>query len=215
LTINQQKMTTITPTRPLITADELYLLKDKHVFLDFLDPSHRETLRGLAKDERIWEFTKTLMLTDTYDQQFDRYFGEATAITGTGGQCFTIHDASDGGLIGMTRVYDIDRKVGKATIGHTWYVPAVWGKVHNKACKLLLLQYLFENLGFNRVDFLVAGQNIRSQKAVMKIGGVREGVLRHFRLRPDGVPSDVHYFSILGAEWPEKKTRLKEMVASL
>jgi RimJ/RimL family protein N-acetyltransferase len=208
-------MTTITPTRPLITADELYLLKDQHVFLGFLDPSHRETLRGLAKDERIWEYTKTLLLNDSYDEQFDRYFNEAYSITGDGGQCFTIHDASDGSLIGMTRVYNVDREVGKATIGHTWYVPAVWGKVHNKSCKLLLLQYLFENLGFNRVDFLVAGQNIRSQKAVMKIGGVREGVLRHFRLRPDGVPSDVHYFSILGTEWPEKKVRLQEMVAAL
>jgi RimJ/RimL family protein N-acetyltransferase len=207
-------MTTITPTRPLITAEELYLLKDQHIFLGFLDPSHRETLCRLAKDERIWEYTKTLLLNDSYDEQFDRYFNEAYSITGDGGQCFTIHDASDGNLIGMSRVYNVDREVGKATIGHTWYVPAVWGKVYNKACKLLLLQYLFENLGFNRVDFLVAGQNIRSQKAVMKIGGVREGVLRHFRLRPDGVPSDVHYFSILGTEWPEKKVRLQEMVAA-
>jgi N-acetyltransferase len=208
-------MTSIAPVLPLITTDELYLLKDRHVLLGFLNESHREPLRRLAKDERLWEFTKTLLLNDNYDQQFDNYFGEASAITSNGGQCFTIHDAADGSLIGMTRVYNIDREVGKATIGYTWYVPAVWGKVHNKACKLLLLQYLFENLRFNRVDFLVAGQNIRSQKAVMKIGGVREGVLRHYRLRPDGVPSDVHYFSILGTEWPEKKVKLQELVVDI
>jgi RimJ/RimL family protein N-acetyltransferase len=202
------------PVTPIITADKLHLLEDRHVFLGFLDQSHREPLRILAKDERIWEFTKTLLLTDTYDQQFDRYFDEADSITGNGGQCFAIHDSAGGSLIGMTRVYDVDWKVGKATIGFTWYVPAVWGKVHNKACKLLLLQYIFDHLHFNRVDFKVAGQNVRSQKAVMKIGGVKEGVLRHYTLRNDGTPADTVYFSILGTEWPEKKVKLQELVAS-
>jgi N-acetyltransferase len=208
-------MTTATPVRALIATEDLHLLKDGHVFLTFLDESHRDALRGMAKDERIWEYTKMLLLNGTYDQQFDRYFDESLSIAGKGGRCFAIHDAGDGSLIGMTRVYDVDHAVGKATIGHTWYIPEVWGKVHNKACKLLLLQYLFENLGLNRVDFLVAGQNVRSQKAVMKIGGVREGVLRHYRLRPDGVPSDVHYFSILGTEWPEKKINLQRLVQEL
>jgi RimJ/RimL family protein N-acetyltransferase len=124
----------------------------------------------------------------------------------------------DGGLmggdrvIGMTRAYDIDRKVKKITIGHTWYIPAVWGKAHNKECKLLLLQYIFDTLGFARADFKVAGQNIRSQKAVEKIGGVREGSLRRYTLRNDGTPADTVFFSILDEEWPERKKRLREMV---
>ena len=112
----------------------------------------------------------------------------------------------------MTRAYDLDRLVRKITIGHTWYVPEVWGKAHNKECKLLLLTHLFERLGLERVDFKVAGQNIRSQKAVEKIGGVREGVLRRFALRNDGTPADTVYYSILGEEWPEKKRRLAEML---
>jgi RimJ/RimL family protein N-acetyltransferase len=66
-----------------------------------------------------------------------------------------------------------------------------------------------------RVEFRVAGQNIRSQKAVMKIGGVPEGVLRRFTLRNDGTLADTHYFSILEEEWPEKKARLQQMVLSL
>jgi RimJ/RimL family protein N-acetyltransferase len=124
----------------------------------------------------------------------------------------------DGGLmgadrvIGMTRAYDIDRKVKKITIGHTWYIPAVWGKAHNKECKLLLLQYIFDTLGFVRTDFKVAGQNIRSQKAVEKIGGMREGILRRYTLRNDGTPADTVFFSILAEEWPERKRRLREMV---
>lgn len=190
-------------------------LENAWIRLRFLSEEHRETLRGLAKDERIWEYTKTLLLTDTYDRQFDKYFGEALGFAAVGAQAYCISDAVTGDFIGMTRVYDIDTRVKKATIGHTWYSPAVWGKVHNKACKFLLLEYLFETLGLQRVDFRVASQNIRSQKAVMKIGGVPEGVLRRTTLRNDGTYADAHYFSILGEEWPEKKGRLREMVHAL
>jgi RimJ/RimL family protein N-acetyltransferase len=166
----------------------------------------------LARDERIWEYTKTLLLTETYDQQFDNYFNEALSFAAKGGQAFAIVATADDRVIGMTRAYDLDRKVKKITIGHTWYVPEVWGKAHNKECKLLLLTYIFEALGLERVEFKVASQNIRSQKAVEKIGGVREGALRRYALRNDGTPTDTVFFSILGEEWPEKKTRLAGML---
>ena len=197
---------------PFIDAADLALLHGKHVHLEFLADSHREVLRPLARDERIWEFTKTLLITETYDRQFDEYFDQALSFAARGDQAFAIV-ATDGRVIGMTRAYDIDRKVKKVTIGHTWYIPEVWGKAHNKECKLLLLQYIFDTLGFARVDFKVASQNLRSQKAVAKIGGVKEGVLRRFSLRNDGTPTDAVIFSMLDDEWPENKRRLQEMVA--
>ncbi|HEV3326992.1 MAG TPA: GNAT family protein [Puia sp.] len=214
----------VTVPAPFIEAEDLSLLKGRHVYLQFLTEEHRETLRPLARDERIWEFTKTLLITDTFDRQFDNYFDEALAFAAKGDRAFAIvacgdgEVMGDGGLmgadrvIGMTRAYDIDRKVKKITIGHTWYIPAVWGKAHNKECKLLLLQYIFDTLGFVRTDFKVAGQNIRSQKAVEKIGGMREGILRRYTLRNDGTPADTVFFSILAEEWPERKRRLREMV---
>ena len=206
---------TTTTLSPFIAEHELYRLRCKYVRLEFLTEGHREQLRPLAKDERLWEYTMTLLITNTYHQQFDKYFNQALAFAGRGDQAFAIVASGSDRLIGMTRTYDIDRRVKKVTIGHTWYIPEVWGKAHNKECKLLLLQYIFETLEFERADFKVAGQNIRSQRAVEKIGGVREGVLRRFTLRNDGTPTDTVYFSILGAEWPEKKKRLLAMVAGL
>jgi N-acetyltransferase len=197
---------------PLIEESQLGLLKGRDVYLQFLTEAHREVLRPLAKDERIWEFTKTLLLTETYNQQFDNYFSDALGFTTSGGQAFVIAATVDNEVIGMTRAYDLDRKVKKITIGHTWYVPEVWGKTHNKECKLLLLTYMFEKLGLERVEFKVAGQNIRSQRAVEKIGGVREGTLRRYTLRNDGAPADAVIFSILGEEWPEKKKKLLTML---
>jgi RimJ/RimL family protein N-acetyltransferase len=206
-------MSNATTTPVFIDAANLSLLRGLHVYLEFLTEGHREILRPLARDERIWEFTKTLLITDAYDQQFDNYFNEALAIARDGGQGFAIIAAADRRVIGMTRVYDVERKVKRATIGHTWYVPDVWGKVYNKECKLLLLQYIFETLGFVRAELRVASQNIRSQKAVAKIGGVKEAVLRKYALRGDGTQSDTVIFSILDEEWLEKKERLLGMVA--
>jgi RimJ/RimL family protein N-acetyltransferase len=197
---------------PFIEAADLHQLKGRHVKLQFLSEAHREVLRPLARDERVWEYTKTLLLTETYDQQFDNYFNEALAFAAKGAQTFVIVAAIDDQVIGMTRAYDLDRRVKKITIGHTWYIPSVWGRAHNKECKLLLLTYMFETLELERVDFKVASQNIRSQKAVEKIGGVREGALRRYSLRNDGTPTDTVFFSILGEEWPEKKERLLAML---
>lgn len=188
-------------------------LRGQSVYLEPLRPADKETLRGLAKDERIWEFTKTLMIDASYDKQFDEYFELAIRLPETGNQAFVIHRVSDQAIIGMTRTFMIDPKEKRLEIGHTWYIPPVWGKVYNKECKLLLLQAIFERLQFNRVEFKVAHQNIRSQRAVEKIGGVKEGVLRKHAIRNDGTRRDTVVFSIIDEEWPATKQRLEKLVA--
>ena len=112
----------------------------------------------------------------------------------------------------MTRFLNIDKKEKRLEIGGTWYVAEVWGKVYNKECKFLLLKYTFEELYFNRAQFNIAGQNIRSQKAVEKIGGVKEGVLRKHRYRNDGSLRDTVIFNIINDEWPVKKEKLLQLI---
>jgi len=207
---------TLVSTQVVPIVDHLMLrfLKGKHVYLEPATGRHRESIRPLAKDERIWEFTKTLMINDDYDHQFDRYFNEALDLVHIGAQAFVIRAVKDDRIIGMTRMFNIERKDKRLEIGHTWYIPAVWGKVYNKECKLLLLRYVLETLGFNRVEFRVAHQNVRSQKAVARIGGVKEGVLRRFGIRNDGSSRDTVVFSVIVDEWPETKKKLLEMVAA-
>jgi RimJ/RimL family protein N-acetyltransferase len=200
-------------TPPVITADQLPLLHGEHLYLSFATEADRESLRPLAKDDRIWEYTKTLMVTDTYDAQFDDYFDGALA-TVSQGQAFVIRRCDNDTVIGMTRIHSYTPKDKWAEIGHTWYLPEVWGQVFNKACKLLLLQYLFEVKGLCRVQFRVAHQNIRSQRAVAKIGGTREGVLRKHGFRNDGERKDTVVFSIIDDEWPGKKAALRTLIAS-
>jgi N-acetyltransferase len=202
-------------THPLITADQLPSLRGAYVYLEPATETHRELLRPLAKDERLWEFTKTLLIDDAYDARFDDYYNTALATTvNEDGQAFVIRQTKDDRILGMTRIHNVVRKDKGCEIGHTWYIPSVWGQVHNKECKLLLLTHLFERLGFARVAFRVAHQNIRSQKAVEKIGGVKEGVLRKATIRNDGSWRNTVVFSIIDDEWPEKKIALRGLVSN-
>jgi N-acetyltransferase len=189
-------------------------LKGRYVYLQTLKPEHKESLRDLAKDERLWEFTKRFRIDDTYNAQFDEYFAIAIDPKALGRQqAFVIHSAVDGKLIGMTRFTAINETDKNLEIGWTWYIPSVWGKVHNRECKLLLLQYVFEELHFLRAEFRVAHQNIRSQKAIEKIGAVKEAVLRKHGYRPDGALKDTVIFSIIDDEWPVKKEKLIQLIA--
>src|SRR5438270_12382807 len=99
-------------------------LKGKYVFLQALQPEHYSELCMLAKDERIWEFTKTLLINETYEEQFREYLNvplnPANAETIRG---FIIRETESNEIIGMTRFYDIDEKNKRLNIGYTWYLP--------------------------------------------------------------------------------------------
>jgi len=188
-------------------------LRGQHVYLTLLHPDDVPALRKLAHDERIWDFTKTLLVNETFDAQFDKYMITAFDPRNTGMQIsFVMRDAKTNAVMGMTRYYKIEPSQKRLSIGYTWYTPAYWGKVHNKECKLLLLQYAFEELRFQRVEFEVAHQNIRSQKAVAKIGGVKEAVLRKHGLHADGTVRDTVVFSIIDDEWPQTKEKLRRLI---
>ena len=189
-------------------------LAGRHVYLELLSPGHREIVRPLARDERIWEFNKMLLVDENFDKMYDEYFDFALDKQAMGGQhSFVIRSTTDQEVIGMTRLYEISQKDKSATIGYTWYIPGVWGKVHNKECKLLLLQLIFEQLKFMRVELRVAHQNLRSQKAVEKIGAIKEGILRKHGYRNDGSVKHTVVYSIIDDEWPGAKEKLLRMIA--
>src|ERR1700743_553718 len=98
---------------PIVEPAALSLLRGNYVYLEFLTKADREPLRPLAKDERLWEFTKRFIIDETYDQQFDAYFDEAMGLSQIGARAFVIRSAKDGSIIGMTRLYSVDQKMKK------------------------------------------------------------------------------------------------------
>lgn len=127
---------------------------------------------------------------------------------------FVIVDKLSGQIIGSTRFMDIDSKHKRLEIGTTWLTPAFWRTAVNTNCKYLLLSYCFEELGLQRVQIKTDHENTRSQKAIERIGGTKEGVLRNHMVRKDGSTRHTFMYSITLEEWPEVKVRLEQLLAS-
>ena len=132
--------------------------------------------------------------------------GRLIAGAGESRSMYTIRLASDTGfgaageVVGTTSLGDL---------GWTAYRPDLWGKGLNAEVKLLLLGHAFEDCGFERVKLQTDSINERSQKAIARLGAVREGVLRHHQPRADGSWRDTVVFSILSTEWPAVRTGLE------
>lgn len=126
---------------------------------------------------------------------------------------FAIVDKISGKIIGSTRFMDIDEKHQRLEIGYTWITPAFWRTAVNTNCKYLLLQYCFEVLGLQRVQLKTDHENIRSQKAIERIGAIKEGILRNHMVRKDGTTRHTVMYSITREEWPQVKIHLEQLLS--
>jgi N-acetyltransferase len=115
----------------------------------------------------------------------------------------------EGQIIGSTRYLDILPEHKSLEIGSTWYHPDSWRTRVNTECKYLLLQHVFENWMFRRVQLKTDSRNLRSQKAIQRIGAVKEGTLRKDRKISGGYVRDTVFFSILNNEWETVKAELE------
>jgi RimJ/RimL family protein N-acetyltransferase len=121
---------------------------------------------------------------------------------------------SSGELVGTTSYYDIDESLATLAIGHTWVARPRWRTSVNTASKLIMMGHAFDDLGAERVVWHTDIRNTRSQAAIARLGAVREGVLRHHRIRRDGSWRDTVQFSMLSAEWPDARQRLRSRLES-
>ncbi|KRB56975.1 GNAT family N-acetyltransferase [Flavobacterium sp. Root186] len=124
---------------------------------------------------------------------------------------FIVFDKKSQKYAGSTRFYDINLDFKTLQLGYTWYGSAFRGTGLNKHCKFLLLQFAFETLGMERVEFRADNNNERSIAAMKSIGCKVEGVLRSNMPTRDGnIRRDSIVLSILKNEWFEEvKENLK------
>jgi len=116
-------------------------------------------------------------------------------------------------VAGCTRFMEIRREDRGLEIGGTWYGLKYQRSVVNTECKYLLLRHAFEVYGCIRVQFKTDLRNLRSQKAIKRIGAVQEGILRNHIIRPDGIIRHTVFYSILDNEWPEVKIKLENLLS--
>ncbi len=173
-----------------------------------IEESHRAELCRILSDPRIWEYTwlnytSSKELEDTFDQMLIHQANQTRLP-------FAIVHRQSGTVVGTTSLGDIDTYNRGIEIGWTFLTPDYWRTGVNTECKYLLLRYAFEQMGVMRVQLSVSGYNLRSQRAVERLGAVKEGVFRKHRAQPGGPMHDNIFYSILDTEWPTVKEQLEE-----
>jgi len=187
-----------------VLRPERIVLEGRFVRLEPLDERHRDDLlAAAAEDPATWRYMSSDLSVGPgawpaylEDAKRPEYVAWATV------------ERSTGAAIGSTRFGDIALDHDRVEIGWTWIAPSRQRSAVNTEAKLLQLTYAFDTLGAGRVALKTDLRNERSQRAIERLGAVREGVLRrHFRL-PDGHVRDTVYYSILANEWPAVRARL-------
>ncbi|WP_374462587.1 GNAT family N-acetyltransferase [Chryseobacterium sp.] len=175
-----------------------------------LEKEHFEELYIAAADKELWE----LLPADYSDRTvFHKTYEFALSERETGNQYpFVIRHKETQKLIGSTRFFEIYPADKKLEIGWTWITKEFWGTSINPECKLLLLTFCFEILKTNRVQLRTKDNNFRSRKAIEKIGGVFEGILRKDKVSSDGTTRNAAYYSIIDDEWNDAKLKIERLI---
>ena len=176
-----------------------------------LTTDHAGGLLEASQHDDVWRYMPIMHLETLDDAQ---RLVETSLVEQAEGTSlpFTIMDQESGQIVGSTRLFDISLAHRQGEIGWTWLNPSVWRTRINTECKYLLLRHAFETLGFIRVQLKTDARNERSQRAMERIGAVREGVLRRHRILPDGFVRDSVYYSVIADEWPQTKAHLESLL---
>jgi RimJ/RimL family protein N-acetyltransferase len=114
---------------------------------------------------------------------------------------FVVFDKRTNEYAGSTRFYDIQLNHKTLQLGYTWYGKQFHGTGLNKHCKYLLLEFAFEKMNIERVEFRADNDNERSKAAMKSIGCKVDGILRSNMVKLDGGRRDSIILSILRNEW--------------
>ncbi|EHK64414.1 GNAT family N-acetyltransferase [Achromobacter arsenitoxydans] len=176
------------------------------VRLEPMAAAHAEELARIGLHPELWRLQPEPVATP---DDMRRYVERALAGQ-RAGAClpFVIVQQGTGRIIGATRYMDIALAHKRLEIGGTWLTPASQRSGANTEAKFLLLQHAFETIGIMRVVFKTELSNTQSRQAILRIGGVEEGVFRKHLIAQSGRARDMVYFAILDEDWPSVKARL-------
>ena len=182
-------------------------LTGKFVQLMPMVRAHRIALYEAAQFPEIWDYMPSDMPNLV---RMEAILEDALENQELGSELpFVILERESKRIVGSSRYMAISVPNRNLEIGWTWLTPSVWRTSVNTECKLLLLQYAFEEMGCVRVQLKTDLRNTRSQEAISRLGATREGVLRKHMIRSNGYIRDTVMFSIIQEEWPEVKARLE------
>jgi len=173
-----------------------------------MEIGHLKGLTEAGQSREIWEYLtqKPLKIED-----FEKYINDSLKKISDGCYPFTVI-TKDGTIIGSTQLRNHNTIHKTIDSSLTWINPLYWGKKINFEIKSLILDYCFSELDILRVEYVVDEKNFNSQKSLLKIGAVKEGIFRNFRLYPSGLYKNSIIFSHIKEEWITVKQKIIQLM---
>lgn len=198
------------------------VLSGEHIRLEPLAHRHVDGLVAAASiDPTLYQWSPVPQGSN----EASKYVDTAIAWRAAGSAVpFAIVRLQDGIVIGSTRFWNIERWawpedhtrhgciVDGCEIGYTWLTRSAIRTKANTEAKFLMIEHAFETWQALRVCLHTDARNHQSRAAIERIGGKFEGILRAHRMAADFIPRDSARYSIVAAEWPEVKERLKDFL---
>lgn len=178
-------------------------LENDVVRLSLLDLSNYKQLSEIANEKDLLQYSPSDISTSAALKDYVQFamdgYSEKTDIP------FIVFDKTKNAYAGSTRFGLINWHHKVLHIGWTWIGAEFQGTGLNKNMKFLMLHYAFEILEFEKVEFRIDERNIRSRKAVEKLGATLEGTLRSDTVMSNGFRRSTCCYGILKEEWDKIK----------
>ena len=187
------------------------VLTGKHVRLEPMTEEHVMGLAEIGVGQSIWDF---MVYGEMNSQDDMRNWVRDIMLRGEKGTDlpFVVIHLASRRVAGATRYLNIMPNDRGLEVGGTWYGLDFQRTAVNTECKYLMLRHAFETLGCIRVQLKTDSRNERSQKAIERLGAIKEGVLRNHMILPNGRYRDSVFYSIIDTEWLAVKKRLEEIL---
>ncbi|MFC0604414.1 GNAT family N-acetyltransferase [Winogradskyella pulchriflava] len=186
------------------------ILENNNVKLTLLDLSNYKYLETIAQEKDLIYYSPSDISTPEKLKDYVQFavdgYNHKTAIP------FIVYDKKKKVYAGATRFGLINWKNKVLHIGWTWIGSEFQGTGLNTNMKFLMLQYAFETLEFEKVEFRIDERNNKSRRAVEKLGATLEGILRKDVIMKDGYRRNTCCYGILKAEWSAIKQNLKQKI---
>ncbi|RNC87089.1 MAG: N-acetyltransferase [Winogradskyella sp.] len=179
---------------------EVPILENNRVKLSVLTMDNYQNLLDIAQEKDLIYYSPSNISTPenlkSYVQLAVDGYHDKTIIP------FIVYDKQYQKYAGSTRFGLINWKNKLLHIGWTWIGHEFQGTGLNGNMKFLMLQYAFETLEFEKVEFRIDDRNVKSRRAVEKLGATLEGILRKDTVMKDGYRRSTCCYGILKEEWP-------------
>lgn len=197
----------------MLIPPDLILETDKVLLRSMEENDHAAFLALAKQDYDMWYYFSYHLGDET---QLKNWIEMAFVDKKAGTRLpFTIIDKASGTIAGSSSIGNISYHDLRFEIGWSWLGPEYRSTGINRHAKFLMMNYAFEKLNFERVEFKTDVENTRARKGLEKIGGIEEGILRSHMTMWNNRRRTSIYYSVLKNEWPHLKQTIFNDITSL